>query len=425
MLDIKLILSDIENVKSKTVARNYVFDFDNLVKLDVSRKQLIKEIEGLQQQRNELSKETGVIKKSGGDASAIQLKVKAISAEFANYELQLKTIQSDLDSLLNEMPNLIDDTVPLGVDESSNLEIRLVGSIPVKKYAIKDHRELGVDLNLIDFERGVKISGTRFSVLNHYGAKLERALISFMLDTHSNSGYKEVAAPFLVTPKAMFGTGQLPKFAEEAFFCEKDNLYLIPTAEVSITNLYSDEILNLDKLPIKHASFSACFRREVGSYGKDVKGLIRQHQFSKVELVKITTAEESEFEHEKLLLDAEYILQLLELPYRVVLLSSGDIGFASSKTYDIEVWLPSENSYREISSCSNFRDFQSRRASIRYRDKSGKVQFAHTINGSGLAIGRTVVAILENYQEEDGSVTIPKVLRPYMNNLEKFEIIAT
>ncbi len=421
MLDIKLIVSDVESVKSKCIARGLNIDFDALIKLDTDRRKLTTDIEVLQNKRNELSKEVGRLKQSGNDTTSIQEEVKEISKTFATYEESLKIIQDKLDLQLHTIPNLVDDTTPIGKDENDNKLIRTWGVPKEFDFDVKSHADIGTDLKMVDFERGVKTSGSRFAVLTGNGAKLERALISFMIDTHTGDGRDEVMTPFLVNSKSMFHTGQLPKFSEDAFICEKDDLYLIPTSEVSVTNLYSNEVIPTTNFPIKHVAYSACFRREAGSYGKDVKGLIRLHQFNKVELVTICKKEESEVELENILTSAEKILQLLEIPYRVMLLSSGDIGFASSKTYDIEVWLPSENCYREISSCSNCKDFQARRGSIRYKDENGKMQFAHTLNGSGLAVGRTLVAILENYQNADGSVTIPKILRPYFNNMEKIE----
>ena len=422
MLDIKLIISDVENVKSKCIARGLNIDFDALIKLDADRRKLTTDIEVLQSKRNELSKEVGRLKQSGSDTTSIQEEVKKISENFATLEKSLKNIQLELDAQLHVIPNLVDDTTPIGKDENDNTLVRTWGTPKEFDFAPKSHADIGTDLNMVDFERGVKTSGSRFAVLTGTGAKLERALISFMLDTHITDGRDEVMTPFLVNSKSMFNTGQLPKFSEEAFTCEKDDLFLIPTSEVSVTNLYSSEVIPTATLPIKHVAYSACFRREAGSYGKDVKGLIRLHQFNKVELVTICRKEDSEVELENILTSAEKILQLLEIPYRIMLLSSGDIGFTSSKTYDIEVWLPSENCYREISSCSNCKDFQARRGSIRYKDENGKMQFAHTLNGSGLAVGRTLVAILENYQNVDGSVTIPKILRPYFNNMEKIEV---
>lgn len=419
MLDLKYILSNLDEAKKKTAARNYDFDFENLISLSDKRKSLITKSEELKARRNDISRQVGILKREGKDTTSLQEEVKKDAALMAELDNELNEIQSNLDNLMLNIPNLIDDSTPIGKDETENVVVRMWGKPKEFDFEPKGHWDLGVELGIIDFERGVKISGTRFSVLSGMGARLDRAISSFMLDTHREVGYKEMSVPFLVNPKAMTGTGQLPKFAEEAFYCEKDDLYLIPTAEVPVTNLYMNEILDNKILPIKHAALSACFRREVGSYGKDVKGLIRQHQFNKVELVKVCQPEESDKELESLTENAEKILQLLNLPYRVVALSSGDLGFSSSKTYDLEVWLPGQNCYREISSCSNFKDFQARRANIRYRTAEGKVRFAHTLNGSGLAVGRTLLAIIENYQQADGSIIIPEVLRPYLGGIDR------
>lgn len=419
MLDLKYVLGNLEEAARKTAARNYEFDFAKLAALDEKRKGLIARVEKLKADRNEISRRVGALKREGKDTSALQEKVKEDAALTQTLDAELNEIKATLDSLMLNIPNLIDDSVPLGKDETENVVIRTWGEPTKFDFEPKGHWDIGADLGIIDFERGVKVAKTRFSVLSGMGAKLDRAISAFMLDTHEKAGYKEVAVPFMVNPAAMTGTGQLPKFAEEAFYCEKDDLYLIPTAEVPVTNLYMNEILDAKTLPIKHAALSACFRREVGSYGKDVKGLIRQHQFNKVELVKVCEPEKSEEEHESLTADAENILKLLKLPYRVVSLSSGDLGFSSAKTYDLEVWLPGQNCYREISSCSNFKDFQARRANIRCRGADGKVRHAHTLNGSGLAVGRTLVAILENYQQKDGSVIVPDVLRPYMGGADR------
>ena len=419
MLDLKYVLGNLEEAARKTAARNYEFDFAKLAALDEKRKGLIARVEKLKADRNEISRRVGALKREGKDTSALQEKVKEDAALTQTLDAELNEIKLTLDSLMLNIPNLIDDSVPLGKDETENVVIRTWGEPTKFDFEPKGHWDIGTELGIIDFERGVKVAKTRFSVLSGMGAKLDRAISAFMLDTHEKAGYREVSVPFMVNPAAMTGTGQLPKFAEEAFYCEKDDLYLIPTAEVPVTNLYMNEIVDTKTLPIKHAALSACFRREVGSYGKDVKGLIRQHQFNKVELVKVCEPEKSEEEHESLTADAENILKLLKLPYRVVSLSSGDLGFSSAKTYDLEVWLPGQNCYREISSCSNFKDFQARRANIRCRGADGKVRHAHTLNGSGLAVGRTLVAILENYQQKDGSVIVPEVLRPYMGGADR------
>ncbi len=419
MLDLKYVLANMEEAAEKTAARNYEFDFGKVSALDEKRRELISRVEKLKADRNEISRRVGALKREGKDTSALQEKVKEDAALTQRLDAELDGIKAELDSMMLNIPNLIDDSVPIGKDETENAVVRVWGEPAKFDFEPKGHWDIGPDLGIIDFERGVKVAGTRFSVLSGMGSRLDRAISAFMLDTHAKAGYREVSVPFMVNPAAMTGTGQLPKFAEDAFYCEKDDLYLIPTAEVPVTNLYMNEILDAKALPVKHAALSACFRREVGSYGKDVKGLIRQHQFNKVELVKVCEPEKSEEEHESLTADAENILRLLKLPYRVMSLSSGDLGFSSAKTYDLEVWLPGQNCYREISSCSNFKDFQARRANIRYRGADGKVRYAHTLNGSGLAVGRTLVAILENYQQEDGSVVIPEVLRPYMGGADR------
>lgn len=418
MLDLKYIMGNLDEVKRKTDARNYKFDFDKLLSLNSERKNIINEVEKLKADRNSISKQVGILKKEGKDTTELQEQVKRDAGRMQELDSKLAEIDEAIRDMLLNLPNIIDDTTPIGKDENDNVEVRRWGEPAKFSFEPKNHWDIGADLGIIDFERGVKIAESRFNVLSGMGARLDRALSSFMLDVHRKNGYIEMSVPFLVNTKSMIGTGQLPKFAEEAYICERDNLYLISTAEIPVTNLYSEEILDYKDLPVKNTSLTACFRREAGSYGKDTKGLIRNHQFNKVELVKLCSAETSEKEHEELTNNAEEILQALKLPYRVMALSSGDLGFSSSKTYDLEVWLPGQNCYREISSCSNFKDYQARRANIRYRDADGKVKYVHTLNGSGLAVGRTLVAVLENYQNEDGSVTVPEVLRPYLGGIE-------
>ncbi|WP_303851687.1 serine--tRNA ligase [Seleniivibrio woodruffii] len=419
MLDIKYIIANQDIARKKTADRGAQFDFDGLMALDAERKKLQAKNDDLKSERNTVSKEIGKIRKDGGDISEIQEKMRIAGDEIDANDRILAEIQAKMEDMLLNLPNLVKDEVPVGKDETENVVSKTWGEPKKFSFEPKAHWDIAENLKILDFERGTKVAKSRFTAYMGMGAKLERALINFMLDTHAQRGYKEVLAPYLVNADAMRGTGQLPKFEEELFKCERDGLYLIPTAEVSVTNLYSGEIISETELPIRHCSYSACFRREAGSHGKDVRGLIRQHQFNKVELVKITAPEDSEAELAELLDSAENILRTLELPYRVMTLCSGDIGFSSAKTFDIEVWLPSANTYREISSCSTFTDYQARRASIRLRRKDGKkVEFAHTLNGSGLAIGRTLVAVLENYQNEDGSVTVPKALRPYLGGLE-------
>ena len=374
-------------------------------------------LEQLKFERNAVSKEVGKRKANKENADDLLAGMKEVSTKIKNLEKEVTEIDQELKELLMTIPNLPSESSPLGLTEESNLEIRTYGEIPEFNFEVKDHVDLGADLGILDFDRAAKLTGSRFSVLSGDGAKLERALINFMLNLHTEKhGYKEVVPPFMVNSNSLRGTGQLPKFEEDLFKLKDTDYYLIPTAEVPLTNLYAGEILKEDELTIKVTAYTPCFRSEAGSYGKDTRGLIRQHQFDKVELVKFCKPENSYNELEDLLSNAEEILKQLKLPYRVVDLATGDLGFSAAKTYDIEVWLPSQNCYREISSCSNFEDFQARRAGIRFKgtEKKAKPQLVHTINGSGLAVGRTWVAIIENYQQEDGTVEIPEVLRPYM-----------
>ncbi|QID32984.1 serine--tRNA ligase [Pampinifervens florentissimum] len=416
MLDIELLRKDPEWVKERLSTRDkaYAELVDRVLELDRERRAILKEIERLRAERNAKSKEIGKLKKEGKDTSELESEVKNLRESIEKYEVELFEVETKLREVMLSIPNLPHESVPVGEDESQNVEVRRWGKPRDFNFEPRPHWEIGERLGIIDFERAGKLSGSRFSVLLGWGAKLERALINFMLDLHSRKGYKEVLPPHLVRPEILVGTGQLPKFEEELYRCERDDLYLIPTAEVPLTNLFRDEILSEDQLPIYMVSYTPCYRREAGSYGKDIRGLIRQHQFNKVELVKIVKPEHSYEELERLTADAEDILQALGLPYRVVLLCTGDMGFASAKTYDIEVWFPSQGRYREISSCSNCEDFQARRMNTRYRDSQGKLHFVHTLNGSGLAVGRTLSAILENYQQEDGSVIVPPALRDYL-----------
>ncbi|MCB4203804.1 serine--tRNA ligase [Deferribacterales bacterium Es71-Z0220] len=414
MLDLKLITGNPELVKEGLKRRNAEIDIDSILELDEKRRNLIKNVEELKKLRNDTSKEIGKIKKSGGDITEISAKMKKVSDDISEMDNAIKEIEEKIKDILLTIPNLPDETTPVGSNEENNVFYKSSGQKPAFDFEPKPHWEIAESLQLVDFEKGATLAKSRFSVYTGLGAKLERALINFMLDVQSENGYKEIIPPLLVNAKTMTGTGQLPKFEEELFKCERDELYLIPTAEVPLTNIYADTILNEEELPIKVTAYTPCFRREAGSYGKDVRGLIRQHQFNKVEIVKIAHPENSMEELELLLEDAEKILQKLGLHYRVMTLCTGDLGFSSAKTYDIEVWLPGQNCYREISSCSNFKDFQARRANIKFRNKNKKVEFAHTLNGSGLAVGRTFLAILENYQQKDGSVVIPEALRPYM-----------
>lgn len=425
MLDLKLIREKPEWVKERLRTRGEDYPIDEVLALDERRRALLQEVEALRHERNEKSEEIGRLKKAGKDelAKALSEEVKALSARLKALEEELKEVEKNLYETLSRIPNLPHESVPYGESDKDNVVIKKFGEPPQFPFEPKPHWELGEKLGIFDFERAAKITGSRFTVYYREGALLERALINFMLDLHiKKHGYVEVLPPFIVNSASMFGTGQLPKFREELFKLEDWDYYLIPTAEVPVTNLHRDEILPEEVLPLYYTAYTPCFRAEAGAYGKDIKGIVRQHQFNKVELVKFVVPETSYEELESLLLDAEEVLQLLELPYRVVVLCTGDLGFAAAKTYDIEVWCPGQNRYVEISSCSNFEDYQARRANIRYRPKGGgKPRFVHTLNGSGLAIGRTLMAILENYQQEDGSVLIPKVLHPYTGGLKKIE----
>ena len=422
MLDMKIIREKPEWVKERLKTRGEDYPIDEILELDKKRRELIQRVENLRHIRREESERIGKLKKEGKEeeAKALSEKVKVLSEELKGLEEELKKVEEEFEFKMSLIPNLPHESVPFGVDDTNNVVVKRWGDIPKFDFEPKPHWEIGEALKILDFERAGKITGSRFVVYWNEGALLERALINFMLDLHlKKHGYKEVLPPFIVNERALFGTGQLPKFKVDLFKIEEWDYYLVPTAEVPVTNLHQNEILPEEVLPLYYVAYTPCFRSEAGSYGKDVRGIIRQHQFNKVELVKFTTPETSYEELESLLLDAEEILQLLELPYRVVVLCTGDLGFAAAKTYDIEVWAPGQNRFVEISSCSNFEDFQARRANIRYRPKGGgKPRFVHTLNGSGLAVGRTVMAILENYQQEDGSVVIPKVLRPYMGGLE-------
>lgn len=415
MLDIKLIRKDKDLVVEGLKKRHGEFPIDEIIKLDEERRELITEVEAKKAEQNQVSKSIPQLKKEGKDVSSIFVKMKELSNEIKLSDEKIKNLDNEIEQKLLYIPNIPHDSVSDGVDDSDNVEIRKFGKPREFDFEPKPHWDLGVDLDILDFERASKISGARFSIFKGLGARLERAIYTFMLDTHTKDNkYTELSVPYLVNRQSMTGTGQLPKFEEDAFHLPSKDFFLVPTAEVPVTNFRRDEILSQDELPIYYTAYTACFRQEAGSAGRDTRGLIRNHQFDKVELVKLVKPEDSFEELEKLTNDAEKILQLLEIPYRVVMLSSGDLGFSSAKTYDIEVWMPSYNRYVEISSCSNFVDFQARRANLKYRDENGKLNLVHTLNGSGLAVGRTFAAILENYQNEDGSVTIPEVLRPYL-----------
>jgi|WetSurSiteA1Bulk_404760.scaffolds.fasta_scaffold08023_3 seryl-tRNA synthetase len=422
MLDKNFVRENLDFVRERLAARGGKYSLDDLVAADAKWKNIILRSEELRRQRNEASEAIGKLKRAGSDTSAQQAKVKEISGEIKSLEEESNLAEECLNSLLYNIPNLPNASVPIGSDETANLEVRRWGRAPEFGFTPLDHVDLGSALGILDMERASKIAGARFSLLRDAGALMERALINFMLDVHTKyHGYQEVLPPFMANEKSLFGTGNLPKFAQDLFRVEGTDYYLIPTAEVPVTNIYREEILDYSELPKKFVAFTPCFRSEAGSYGKDVRGLIRQHQFNKVELVKFVEPSKSYDELESLTQDAEDILQRLGLHYRVVALCTGDMGFSSAKTYDLEVWLPSQNRFREISSCSNFEAFQARRANIRYRSEDGKRQHLHTLNGSGLAIGRTWLAILENYQQQDGSVVIPEALRSYMGGMEAIQ----
>lgn len=417
MIDIKLLENNLQTVKDALNKRGYdSVNLEQCLSLQSIRKETIQEVESLRNKRNSLSKQVGVLKKGGRDSESLIEKVKKMGDTLSILSEKLRQTESDLEELLLTLPNLPSESVPVGSDETENVEIRRWGEIRQFPFESKPHWEIGEKLGILDFERAGKIAGSRFVLYSGLGARLERALINFMLDMHTEKkAYKEILPPVVVNRETMTGTGQLPKFEDELYKIERDGLYLIPTAEVPLTNIHRDEILDEKDLPVYYTAYTPCFRREAGAYGKDVRGLIRQHQFNKVELVKFVKPEDSYEELEKLTIDAEDVLKKLGLPYRVIVLCTGDLGFSASKTYDIEVWTPGLNRFREISSCSNFEDFQARRAKIRFRrEKKKGTEFVHTLNGSGLAIGRTVVAILENFQQQDGSVKIPEPLRAYM-----------
>lgn len=416
MLDLELLRKKPEFVKERLRLRreDYPRLVDEALRLDEERRSILRKLETLRAERNALSKEVGRRKSKGEQTAELEGKVKEIKEKIEGLEGQLSEVEEQLKGVMFSIPNIPHQSVPVGKDETENVEVRSWGVRRDFDFEPKAHYEIGEALGILDFERGASLAGSRFTVMWGWGAKLERALINFMLDFHTSRGYKEVWVPHLVKPEILEGTGQLPKFEEDLYFCERDGLYLIPTAEVPLTNLFRDTILEEKDLPIYLTAYTPCYRREAGAYGKDIRGIIRQHQFDKVELVKIVHPDTSDQELERLTADAEEILKLLGLPYRVVALCTGDLGFASAKTYDIEVWFPSQNKYREISSCSNCTDFQARRMNTRFKDSEGRKRFVHTLNGSGLAVGRTLAAILENYQQKDGTVMVPEVLRDYL-----------
>jgi len=423
MLEARYIREHLEEVREKLALRGQDIDLGPFTAIDGERRKAIQEWERLRALQKRVSDEVSKKKREGHDASDLISEMKKVSQDLKELDAVVAEKEKALQDFLLTVPNLPHATVPKGKDSEDNEEVRRWGEIPKFGFEPKAHWDLGEELGILDFKAGAKIAGARFTLYLDLGAKLERALINFMLDLHTREhGYREVLPPFMVNRTTMTGTGQLPKFEEELFKIEGLDYFLIPTAEVPVTNIHQDEVLEENLLPLYYTAYTPCFRKEAGSYGKDTRGLIRQHQFNKVELVKFSRPETSYDELEKLLLNAEEVLKRLRLPYRVVTLCAGDLGFSASKTYDIEVWLPGQNTFKEISSCSNFEDFQARRAKIRYRvSGKNKTEYVHTLNGSGLAVGRTLVAILENYQQADGSVMIPEVLRPYLNGVEKIE----
>ncbi|WP_301101475.1 serine--tRNA ligase [Propionivibrio sp.] len=423
MLDIQLLRTNIDAVSERLARRGYTLDSATFLKLEAERKTLQTRTQELQASRNSLSKQIGILKGKGEDAFAVMADVAALKEELDGNELRLGELLKDFDAFVALIPNLPQESVPVGRSEADNVEVRRWGTPRSYDFAVKDHVDLGEALGQLDFATAAKIAGARFSLMKGPLARLHRAIAQFMLDTHTEEhGYTEVYAPYLVNAASMHGTGQLPKFEADLFKIlrpDAEPLYLIPTAEVPVTNIVRDEILAHDALPLKLVCHTPCFRSEAGSYGKDTRGMIRQHQFDKVELVQIVAADKSNAAHEELTRHAEVILEKLDLPYRRVALCTGDMGFSSAKTYDLDVWLPAQNTYREISSCSNFEAFQARRMQARLRNDKNKTELVHTLNGSGLAVGRTLVAIMENYQNADGSITVPAVLRPYLGGREK------
>jgi len=423
VFDLRFVRENIDLLKEKLALRGDDLDLSPFIQLEQERRELIQEVEAHRSKRNQVSDEISRIKQEKGDAKDLIARMRRVSERIKVLEDDLKEKEEWVQAFLLVIPNIPHASVPIGKGEADNKEVRRWGELPVFAFEPTPHWDIGEDLDILDFKAGAKLAGARFTLYKDLGARLERALINFMLDLHINEhGYMEVLPPFMVNRDAMIGTGQLPKFADDLFKIEGMDYFLIPTAEVPVTNIHREETLNEGNLPLYYCAYTPCFRKEAGSYGKDTRGIIRQHQFNKVELVKFAVPEASYDELEKLLADAEEVLRRLDIHYRVVSLCTGDLGFAASKTYDIEVWLPGQGTYKEISSCSNFEAFQARRASIRFRREGKKgTELVHTLNGSGLAVGRTVVAILENYQQEDGSVVIPKPLRPYMGGIDKIE----
>ncbi|MDD6762737.1 MAG: serine--tRNA ligase [Clostridiales bacterium] len=415
MLDIKILRNEPDKIKEALKKRNNDLDITPAIELDKKRRELLTDVENKKAKQNAITKQIPAMKKAGEDTAPIFKEMKELSNEIKADDEKVREIDEELRNFMLRIPNIPNESCPIGKDDTENLELRKNGIPREFTFEPKAHWDIGTNLDILDFERGTKIAGTRFTVYKGLGARLERSVIQYFLNTHTSRGYTEIFPPYMVNRASMTGTGQLPKFEEDAFKVTNNGFFLIPTAEVPVTNLHRDEILDGSKLPIRYCAYSACFRAEAGSAGRDTRGIIRQHQFNKVEMVHFSKPDDSYNDLERLTNDAEVLLQGLGLPYRVVCLSTGDLGFSSAKTYDLEVWMPSYNRYVEISSCSNFEDYQARRANIRYKDSpKDKAQFVHTLNGSGLAVGRTVAAILENFQNEDGTVTIPEALVPYM-----------
>ncbi|EGM50984.1 seryl-tRNA synthetase [Ligilactobacillus ruminis SPM0211] len=420
MLDIKMIRQNTDEIKERLATRGVKAEkIDALLEKDKRRRELLVETEGLKQKRNEVSAEIANAKRNKQDATDAIKEMREVGAKIKSLDEELEEVEATVKDMASRLPNLPNPTIPVGPDESANVELRKVGTPREFDFEPKAHWDIGEDLGILDFDRGAKVSGARFVYYKGLGARLERAVYNFMLDEHAKEGYTEMLPPYIVNAQTMYGTGQFPKFKEDVYQVNGEDMTLIPTAEVPLTNYYRDEVIPMEKLPVYFTALTPCFRSEAGSAGRDTRGLIRMHQFNKVEMVKFSKPENSYDELEKMTQNAGNIMEKLGLPYHVITLSTGDMGFSAAMTHDLEVWMPAQNKYREISSCSNCEDFQARRAHIQYRDENGKLNFVHTLNGSGLAVGRTVAAILENYQNEDGSVTIPEALRPYLGGLEK------
>lgn len=420
MLDIKMIRQNTDEIKERLATRGVKAEkIDALLEKDKRRRELLVETEGLKQKRNEVSAEIANAKRNKQDATDAIKEMREVGAKIKSLDEELEEVEATVKDMASRLPNLPNPTIPVGPDESANVELRKVGTPREFDFEPKAHWDIGEDLGILDFDRGAKVSGARFVYYKGLGARLERAVYNFMLDEHAKEGYTEMLPPYIVNAQTMYGTGQFPKFKEDVYQVNGEDMTLIPTAEVPLTNYYRDEVIPTEKLPVYFTALTPCFRSEAGSAGRDTRGLIRMHQFNKVEMVKFSKPENSYDELEKMTQNAGNIMEKLGLPYHVITLSTGDMGFSAAMTHDLEVWMPAQNKYREISSCSNCEDFQARRAHIQYRDENGKLNFVHTLNGSGLAVGRTVAAILENYQNEDGSVKVPEALRPYLGGLEK------